>query len=244
MTAPSGAQRGLAGLNDADGQAVGFQGFGEATGLYGAVAFKDAVHGRYPEPCAPERLLVTQAGVNRRLDGVQDEVFRVLFGFHGRQPRPWRRKVYLLTMSICGHDTAMTKQYTIQGISDEVTTCDCCGKSNLKRTVCLQPADGTGAVYFGVNCAAQAMSIKGRYTARTAGTFVQAVKARDEAKAARDAVCARAQAEANRTGRPYALIRSWGKISGRGFYTIGMVGAPLRCDYLVTEDIIQTFQPV
>lgn len=42
----------------------------------------------------------------------------------------------------------------IIGISEEVTTCECCGRSNLKRTVVL---DLDGAVrYFGCDCAAKA----------------------------------------------------------------------------------------
>lgn len=42
----------------------------------------------------------------------------------------------------------------ILGISDEVTTCEACGKTNLKRTVVLQLAEGT--VHYGSDCAAKA----------------------------------------------------------------------------------------
>jgi len=48
--------------------------------------------------------------------------------------------------------------YKIMGITDEVTACDCCGKTNLKRTVVLD--NGSGIVHFGVDCAAKAMSRK------------------------------------------------------------------------------------
>lgn len=41
-------------------------------------------------------------------------------------------------------------------ISDEVATCDCCGKSNLKRTVVLQDDNG-GIRYHGTSCAAMAI---------------------------------------------------------------------------------------
>lgn len=43
----------------------------------------------------------------------------------------------------------------ILGISDEVTTCECCGKKNLKRTVVL--TNGEGEVHYGSECAAKAL---------------------------------------------------------------------------------------
>lgn len=43
------------------------------------------------------------------------------------------------------------------GISDEVTTCECCGRTNLKRTVVI--SDGDGEVYYGTECAARAMNL-------------------------------------------------------------------------------------
>lgn len=39
------------------------------------------------------------------------------------------------------------------GISDEVTTCDCCGKNNLKRTVAIEMGDSETVVFYGVDCA-------------------------------------------------------------------------------------------
>lgn len=44
--------------------------------------------------------------------------------------------------------------YRIIGINDEVTTCECCGRSNLKCTVVL--TDGEQEVRFGRDCAAKA----------------------------------------------------------------------------------------
>jgi hypothetical protein len=41
----------------------------------------------------------------------------------------------------------------ILGINDDVTTCECCGKSNLKKTVVLNITDAI--VHYGVNCAAR-----------------------------------------------------------------------------------------
>jgi len=46
--------------------------------------------------------------------------------------------------------------YTVHGITDEITTCDCCGKSKLARTVGLENEAGE-VLYFGTTCAARAM---------------------------------------------------------------------------------------
>jgi hypothetical protein len=42
------------------------------------------------------------------------------------------------------------------GTTDEVTTCDCCGKKDLKGTVALSIND-SDAVYYGCTCAARAL---------------------------------------------------------------------------------------
>lgn len=41
------------------------------------------------------------------------------------------------------------------GITDEITGCDCCGKTNLKRTVVLD-IDGE-VVHYGCDCASKAL---------------------------------------------------------------------------------------
>lgn len=52
-------------------------------------------------------------------------------------------------------------KYRIAGISDDVTTCECCGRTDLKRTIALE--SGTGEIrYFGTACAAHAMGRSGR----------------------------------------------------------------------------------
>lgn len=43
----------------------------------------------------------------------------------------------------------------VLGINDEVTTCECCGRAGLKKTVIL--SDGEGEKRFGVDCAATAL---------------------------------------------------------------------------------------
>lgn len=52
--------------------------------------------------------------------------------------------------------TATTRSnWTVVGKSDEVTTCECCGKPNLKLTVVL--TNGHGEVRYGRDCAARAL---------------------------------------------------------------------------------------
>lgn len=43
------------------------------------------------------------------------------------------------------------------GVTDEITTCSCCGKENLKRTVVFKTNDGDFA-YLGTTCATKATS--------------------------------------------------------------------------------------
>lgn len=52
-------------------------------------------------------------------------------------------------------------KYTLLGVDDEITTCEHCGKSNLKNTVVLGVLDADGTVVgdtrFGRDCAATAL---------------------------------------------------------------------------------------
>lgn len=47
--------------------------------------------------------------------------------------------------------------YKLLGITDETTTCECCGKTNLKSVVVLQMVDGGEIVRYGSQCAAKAL---------------------------------------------------------------------------------------
>ena len=48
----------------------------------------------------------------------------------------------------------------ILGTTDEVTTCDCCGRQDLKSTVAFQTDDGIA--YFGCVCASKMFKVSAR----------------------------------------------------------------------------------
>jgi hypothetical protein len=50
-------------------------------------------------------------------------------------------------------------KYRILGSTEEVTTCHCCGRENLKKTVALDDYEGN-VTYYGETCAAKAMEMK------------------------------------------------------------------------------------
>lgn len=47
----------------------------------------------------------------------------------------------------------------VLGIVDDVNTCDCCGKKDLKRTVALEASSGD-VVYYGTTCATRKHGVK------------------------------------------------------------------------------------
>lgn len=53
-----------------------------------------------------------------------------------------------------------TADYLVKGSTGDITTCDHCGRTNLRKTVILATLDADGAeediVHFGVDCAARA----------------------------------------------------------------------------------------
>ena len=67
------------------------------------------------------------------------------------------------------HTTTTDSRFAIRGTTDDVTTCECCGRSGLRKTVMLHPldADGNpdGLVYYGTSCAGKAMGIPGKRVA-------------------------------------------------------------------------------
>lgn len=83
------------------------------------------------------------------------------------------------------------KAYRVLGTTDDVTTCELCGRADLKSTVALQPLDPDGgalgdAVYFGSDCAARAAGWTQREVRQAAGA---ADRAREDAqRKRRDAI--------------------------------------------------------
>ena len=58
-------------------------------------------------------------------------------------------------------NTARTfTRYSYLGTTDEHTTCDCCGKSDLKSTVGIRDLETGEDVFFGSTCAARALKVK------------------------------------------------------------------------------------
>lgn len=69
--------------------------------------------------------------------------------------------------------------WDILGISDEVGTCEQCGRTNLKRTVCL--TNGESEMYFGTTCAATMLGRSTEWVTRTAQERQQArVRVQDQ----------------------------------------------------------------
>jgi hypothetical protein len=73
----------------------------------------------------------------------------------------------------------MTQTYKTLGTTEDITTCECCGRSNLKKTVIMGLLDCDGNVeteqFFGVVCAA-------RHTGQKAAEIRKEAKTADESK--------------------------------------------------------------
>ena len=67
---------------------------------------------------------------------------------------------------------------TIKGIVDYKNECDCCGKTNLKRTIAFQNGDAD-ILYYGTSCFAnyvrttEHVNVPGSYTAKNAEQLVE-----------------------------------------------------------------------
>ena len=53
----------------------------------------------------------------------------------------------------------MFHPYVFQGYTGSVTTCDCCGRENLKVAVALWAAEDGEEIYMGTSCAARALGM-------------------------------------------------------------------------------------
>lgn len=70
-------------------------------------------------------------------------------------------------------------------ITDEIDTCDCCGRTDLKATVAMQLSDGGGILHYGRICAAR----NSGKTSKQIRQEVFAEQARKEHRAAQLAHC-------------------------------------------------------
>ena len=100
-------------------------------------------------------------------------------------------------------------RYQYEGTTDEVTACDCCGRTDLKKTVAVTDLDENETRYFGTSCVAKMLKVT------SAEVRANAKRADDEkAKAARLAERAK-QDELNRRWIAFLIeatggIYDWG----------------------------------
>lgn len=82
-----------------------------------------------------------------------------------------------------------TAAWKFLGTDDSVTTCDCCGRKNLKHTVGLESNADGHVVHYGVSCAASALKW-------STEEIRDANKSADDAKAAAERANRKAIADA------------------------------------------------
>jgi hypothetical protein len=94
-----------------------------------------------------------------------------------------------------------TRTHKIIGTTQDVTDCECCGRTDLKKTVivAILDADGntTGVAHYGTVCAAHA-------TKRTAKQITNEANAADAAQRA-----AKERERAERSDREYRAYMAW-----------------------------------
>ena len=107
-------------------------------------------------------------------------------------------------------NTARTfTRYSYLGTTEEHTTCDCCGKSDLKNTVGIHDLETGEDVFFGVVCAARALNTQAVDVRRGAA-------AADKSKRAAEAAARRAEFEARQYAKMQAAMSQRG--GGRTIY--------------------------
>ena len=77
--------------------------------------------------------------------------------------------------------TARTAQYEVIGTTDETTTCEFCGKTNLKKTVILRHTVSKDIDYVGSDCAIRACAVPGVRTRSQMDRKIYAAAAETEA---------------------------------------------------------------
>ena len=75
----------------------------------------------------------------------------------------------------------MPSIYKVVGITDDVTTCEHCGKKNLKKTVVLRDRESGDEIFVGTSCAAMMLGWTERSpVAQYNRAYAEVMKARDE----------------------------------------------------------------
>lgn len=97
------------------------------------------------------------------------------------------------------------RQFEFLGTTDEHTTCDCCGKKDLKSTVAIRNLETGEDLFFGVTCAARALKLQVAEVRQGAATA-------DRAEAARKEAARRAEVEAESARWNAFLIHATGGI--------------------------------
>ncbi len=76
----------------------------------------------------------------------------------------------------------MAKPIKILGISGDVTACDCCGKQDLKRTVCVLDYEEESVKFLGTTCASNAINARRGNFHESSASVVRVATAREVAK--------------------------------------------------------------
>jgi hypothetical protein len=74
-------------------------------------------------------------------------------------------------------------KWTVLGLSDSVTDCECCGKRGLKRTVALENAETGAIVYYGTDCAG--MAVHGKKASKNTARVVDSLGCQADTMGAR-----------------------------------------------------------
>jgi len=93
----------------------------------------------------------------------------------------------------------------ILGTSGDITSCECCGKSNLKKTVVIE-FDQDGIKHYGTSCAARALGLKGTYTAKDADKLIRDYSVKLERTARLQSAKESAQISANKFNEEFLVI--------------------------------------
>ena len=98
------------------------------------------------------------------------------------------------------------RKFEFLGTTDDHTSCDCCGKKNLKSTVAIRNLETGEDLFFGVTCAARALKLQVAEVRRGAA-------AADRAESERREAVRRAAVEAENARWTAFLMRATGGIN-------------------------------